>query len=157
MKRKIITGILIASFFTLIVSLNVVHALPNQIWVGSAVSGGWQSIPEARVPLVDIEVQIDIRPRMLYTESEGIYSVFVKFPEEYDYGKELGDIGGETIILQFNTRELDLEGFETGDAVVLIIEGELIDGTSFLGSMNASYVDGHVKIIQNIYPYPTDP
>jgi len=68
--------------------------------------------------------------------------VFLTFPEGYDYGREVGDIGGEIIILQFNTQDLDVEEFESGDDLILLIKGTLIDGSGFLGSILASLKTG---------------
>jgi hypothetical protein len=136
MKRKNLTGLLITIFFALTISLNIVHALPNQFWVGSAVSGAWQG--DVKIPEADLEVQIDVRPKVLNLRSNGVYSVFVTFPEGYDYGKEVIDIGGETVILEFNTQDLDVKGFESGDEVILVVQGTLIDGTPFLGAKNGN-------------------
>ncbi len=155
LNRRTVTGLVIVALFALSFSQSTLHALPNQIWVGSALSGTWESIPET--PPGFVEVQIDVRPTVLNLQSQGLYTVFLTFPEGYDYGKEIEEIGGETIILQFNTHDLDVEGFESGDDLILLVKGTLIDGTSFWGSISVSYADGHVKIIRNFFPYPTDP
>jgi hypothetical protein len=41
------------------------------------------------VPSKDIEVQIDIKPRVLNLKSNEFYNVFVTFPIGYDYGEDL--------------------------------------------------------------------
>jgi hypothetical protein len=124
--------------FILPLSLNPVRALPNQFWEGSAVSGAWQSDTDPKSRIDGVEVDLEVQPTVLYLTSEGVYTVFLTFPEGYEYGKEVEEIGGETVILQLPIQELDVKGFESGDDVLLVVHGTLIDGTTFWGAKEGS-------------------
>jgi hypothetical protein len=139
-NQLFISTLVCLMILTLVVpfDLSPVHALPNQYWVGSAVSGAWETSVDPKSRVGGVEVYLDVQPTVLYLASEGLFTVFLTFPEDYEYGKEVEEIAGGTIILQFPTQELNIKGFESGDDVLLVVHGTLIDGTTFWGAKKGS-------------------
>ena len=98
-------------------------------------------------------VAIDIKPETLNLKSKGVFTAFIKLPE--GYGQEDLDIStvecegapavkammadDNRLIVKFN-RE-DLVGVSAGDAVELIVIGQLLDGTVFVGSDTIRVID----------------
>lgn len=138
------TGILLVLSLSLVVgslTLPTAEAATMGTWVPSISSIGLTG-PGGKTSLGDVEVQIEVQPTVLNLESQGVYTVFLTFPEDDDYGKTVEEISGKTIILQFKTQNLDATGFKSGDEVLLVVQGTLIDGTSFGGSILASLTVG---------------
>ena len=141
-KKKMLTGLALIALFVLSINLNIVQALPNQIWVGSAVSGVWQSDSEgARIPEGDIEVQIELVPKVLNLESKGSYIVIMTFPND----EKLGEMSGKTVMQKFPTQSLSLDeikGVESGTEVTFTVQGRLggADGEIFGGSLEVTYL-----------------
>ena len=103
--------------------------------------GVWQSDSEgARIPEVDIEVQIELVPKVLNLESKGYYFVFMTFPND----EKLGELSGKTVMQKFPTQSLNLDevkGVESGTEVTFTVQGQLgtdgeIFGSSLEGTIN---------------------
>jgi hypothetical protein len=105
------------------------------------------------VKTIDVVVAIDIKPDTLNLKSKGVFTTFIELPE--GYGQEDVDIGtvecegapavkammadDNRLIVKFNTE--DLVGVSTGDDVELIVTGQLLDGTPFVGSDTIRVID----------------
>ena len=104
-------------------------------------------------PLTSTIVDIDITPDTLNLKSKGLFTAFVELPEGYD--EEDVDIGtvecegapavkammadDNRLIVKFNSE--DLVGVSAGDDVELIVTGQLLDGTIFVGSDTIRVID----------------
>jgi len=99
------------------------------------------------------QVTIEIKPETLNLKSKGMLTAFIELPE--GYGQEDVDIGtvecegapavkammadDNRLIVKFNTE--DLVGVSAGDDVELIVTGQLLDGTAFVGSDTIRVID----------------
>jgi len=98
------------------------------------------------IAAVGVWAEIEIKPETLNLKSKGVFTAFIDLPEGYDEADididavecegalavsgVLADDGKLTV--KFN-RE-DLVDVSTGNAVELIVTGQLLDGTVFSGS-----------------------
>jgi hypothetical protein len=97
--------------------------------------------------------KIDIKPETLNLNSKGVFTVFIDLPEGFDEEDiDISTVECEgasalkgvmaddgRLIVKFD-RE-DLEGVSPGDAVEMVVTGQLNDGTHFTGSDTIRVID----------------
>ncbi len=98
------------------------------------------------IAAVGIWAEVEIKPETLNLKSKGVFTAFIDLPEGYD--EEDIDIStvecegadavsgvianDDKLIVKFDRK--DLVGVSAGNAVELIVTGQLLDGTVFSGS-----------------------
>lgn len=95
---------------------------------------------------LDVKPKIpDIKSKMLNSEDKGVFTAFIKLPEEYNVNDidvttvkaegasaTKGVVANDTLIVKFKTQ--DLQDVEPGEEVELTVSGELKDGSIFKGT-----------------------